>query len=141
MRNGPKVLVMLMILGLGASGCTYSRFTNLTPTRLPRDASGNYPVEMTWDSNNRNIVDDSVRAYVVVEKDFYPMTPTPVVEDRWEAMIPVRPGANYVNYHFKIDFKYRGLPNKRPNSDLSEPFVLQIVDDTFGRPIDPSTVD
>lgn len=132
-RSFLTVAVVAMVLGL--SGCTYNRFTNLTPTQLPRDTSDSYPVEMSWESNNRTIVDDSIRAYVVVEKDFYPMTRTPVVKDRWEAMVPVRPGSDYVNYHFKVDYGYKGMPNVRANSDLSDPFILKISDDLSGVPL------
>lgn len=131
-----RIFMVILAIGLSLSGCTFSRFTNLTPSQLPRDSSGSYPVEMVWESNNRTIVYDSVRAYAVVGDNFYPMNRTLVVKDRWEAIIPAPPAADYLNFYFKVDYKYKAVPYFKSNSDLSEPFVLQIVDNFQTLPVD-----
>ena len=136
MKFGRRELLMGMIVAHGVSGCTYNKFTNLTPTQLPREGTGNYPVEMSWDSNNRTIVEDTVKAYVMVDQEFYPMTNTQVVKDRWEAMIPVDAGVRYVNYRFKVDYKYKSMPNLKANSDLSDPYLLKIEGKTQEIPLE-----
>lgn len=136
MKRVSRALWVMVTVGICLSGCTYTRFTNLTPSNLPRDPSGNYPVEMAWESNDRTIIDESVRAYVVVNNKFYPMNKVQIVEDRWEAMIPVPSGTTYVDYHYKVDFDYRSLPRPQSNSDLSIPYMLLISEDFQSLQID-----
>jgi len=51
----------------------------------------------------------------------------PLVEDRWEAFIPVAPDKDFVRYHYKFDFLddvFGGKP--KADSLMSAPYQLSV---------------
>ncbi len=120
-------LIITLSLLLGA-GCTTPSITNLTPSRLPRNPDGFYPVEMAWQSRQQSIKEGSLKPFVVVGEDMYPMQATPVVSNRWEALVPVAKTNDLINYRIKVDFEYYSMPIVRPDSALSRPYQLKISD-------------
>ena len=119
------VLPLLLVF---VAGCASSRITNLTTTRQPRNASGVYPIEVVWDSNLQALIPGSIKPFVVVEFDFYPMRPSLHISNRWETVIPVAADKNSVIYHFKVDYEYRAFGKPQKNSKLSPSYKLEIVD-------------
>jgi len=118
-------LCFLLLLPAVLAGCT--SITNLTPTQYPRNASGYYRVEAMWKSRREVIRPDSFKPLVVVEFQTYPMRPVPLVEDRWEAFIPVAPDKDFVRYHYKFDFLddvFGGKP--KADSLMSAPYQLSV---------------
>ena len=109
------------------AGCT-STITNLSPSQQVRSPSGLYHLEAEWDSAKQSVVKDSLKAYVMVGAETYPMQPTPMVRDRWETMVPVPADQSLFHYRYKFDYEYRAIPNRRENSKLSTPFTLKILD-------------
>src|SRR5258705_13469271 len=75
------------VFGLLLAGCGTSHVTNLT-TRQTRKPSGLYPVEFAWETEQRTIISDSIKPFVVVGTDFYPMRPSLGIANRWETVIP-----------------------------------------------------
>lgn len=132
MISGRFVRVLLLaplLLGGCATGTFYNTaITNLTPGRLSRNAENLYLVEAHWRSNQQSIIENSFKAYVKVGEEFYPMRRTPMLPNRWEALIPVPADQKRVNYQFKFDYQVRGIPVARPDSKLSAPYQLEIVD-------------
>jgi len=118
-----KVWFLLLLPALLA-GCT--SITNLTPTQYPRSDSGYYRVEAMWKSRQAVIRPDSFKPLVVVEFQTYPMQPVPLVEDRWQALIPVPADKNYVRYHYKFDFLDDAFGKPKPDSLMSDPYQLNI---------------
>lgn len=116
------------VLGLVLAGCATSRVTNLTTTRQPRNASGVYPVEFVWDSDQSTIIEGSIKPSVVVGFDFYPMRPSLGINNRWETVIPVPKDKNFVVYHFKVEYEYRTFGKPEKSSKLSPSYRLDIVD-------------
>jgi len=114
------------VLTVVLTGCGTSRIVNLTPTRQPRNATGLYPIEMKWDSNQQSIIDSSLKPYVVVGFDFYPMRPALNIHNRWETVIPVAPDKNTVTYRFKVDYEYRAIGKPQKSSKLSSDYRLDI---------------
>lgn len=110
------------------AGCATSRVTNLTTTRQPRNPSGVYPVEFAWDSDQQTIVPGSIKPFVVVGFDFYPMRPSLGINNRWETVIPVPSDKNVVLYHFKVEYLYRTFGAAQKSSKLSPSYRLDIVD-------------
>jgi hypothetical protein len=106
------------------AGCT--SITNLTPTQYPRDASGYYRVETMWQSRRAVIRPESFKPLVVVDFKTYPMRRVPMVEDRWEAFIPIPPDKNFIRYHYKFDFVDDGFYKARADSLMSAPYQLRI---------------
>ena len=80
---------IVAVLALVLTGCATSRITNLTTTRQPRNASGVYPIEFVWDSHQQTIIDGSIKPYVVIGFDLFPMRPALNIKNRWETVIPV----------------------------------------------------
>ena len=117
-------LCLLFLLPAVLAGC--SSITNLTPTQYPRDASGFYRVEAMWRSKKRVIKPDSFKPLVVVEFQTYPMRLVPLVEDRWEAFIPVPADKDFVRYHYKFDFMDYAFGKPKGDSQMSAPYQLTI---------------
>jgi hypothetical protein len=121
-------LLPVLLLGGCASGSIYNTaITNLTPARLTRNAENLYLVEAHWRSNQQSIRKDSFKAYVKVGTEFYPMRPSPLLANRWETLLPVPAGQNVVHYQFKFDYLVNAVPEIKPDSKLSAPQVLEIV--------------
>lgn len=105
-----------------------ARITNLTPSQLPRDASGFYPVEAAWRSNQQSLIKESIRAYAVVGDEVYPMQPVPLVADRWETLVHVPADRRMITYRFRFTYACRDIPSPRTDSRLSPIYSLRIVD-------------
>ena len=126
-------LKLLAALGLAAtvSGC--SSVTDFSADHHIRNASGRYPVEIGWESNQRSVVPGSQRP--VIQTGFntavfreYPMSYSATAPDRWIAMIPVPKETNFFNYRVKVEFKYYAIPKPARDCVLSAPYQIQIID-------------
>jgi hypothetical protein len=114
---------VLLLLGTGCASTA-----NLTPSRLKRSPAGLYQFEVAWETKQRSIQTDSIQAFVVVGTERYPMQPTAVVKNRWEATVPVPAGTRHVHYQYRWDFDYGTLHGPNRSSKLSPPYHIEIVD-------------
>jgi hypothetical protein len=114
------------IVAVALTGCATSRITNLTTSRQPRNATGLYPVEFAWDSSQQTIIEGSVKPYVLIGFDSYPMRPALNIRNRWETVIPVAADKNTVIYRFKVDYEYRAFGKPQKSSRLSPDYRLDI---------------
>lgn len=121
-----RLLLPLLALSTLFAGCTSTTITNLTPSRYPKNPNGLYPFHVEWRSNQQSLRKESLKPYVVIGMESYPMQPTPLLKNRWETLIPVPSDKPVVNYRFKFDYEYKSIPVRRPNSKLSQPYQLQI---------------
>ena len=117
-----------LIFGLVMSGCTTSHVTSLTTTRQPRNASGVYPIEFVWDSNQQSLIEGSIKPYVIINHDSYPMRPALDIKNRWETVVPISADKNYITYKFKVDYLYRSFGKPQKDSRLSPSYRLDITD-------------
>jgi|ERR1051325_12037789 hypothetical protein len=117
-----------LVLTIALTGCATSRITNLTTTRQPRNPSGLYPVEFAWDSDQQTLIAGSIKPYVVVGFDFFPMRPSLGISNRWETVVPVPADKNSITYHFKVDYQYRAFGKAEKSSKLSPSYRLDIAD-------------
>ena len=122
-----KFLLILPVLVL--AGCASGTFTRLTPNEQPRNANNLYPVEALFNSQQQALRWDSIKAYVLVNGQPYPMRPVAMLPNRWEGLVPVPPTDNTVKYRFKFDYLYNtfGAPPK-PNSEFSPAYTLHVLD-------------
>ncbi len=120
-------LSSLVLLGTMLVGCK-TTFTNLTPSKQPRNPTGMYPVEVEWDSTQSTIRVDSIKALAEVDLNTYPMRPTLGISNRWETVIPVPAGKNTVFYRFKVDYDYNRFGRPGQDSVRSASYRLDIVD-------------
>ena len=56
------------------------------------------------------------------------MHPTPLMNNRWETLIPVPTNETHLVYRYRFDFKYNAVPSPRADSVLSSDYTLQIID-------------
>ncbi len=109
------------------AGCgTTSTVTQLSPRTQIRNAEGLYPVEIEFRSNMQALRKETLKPYLQVGEDNYPMRRTPRMEHRWETLLPVPATNSLVNYKVKVDFEYNAIPSPKPDSVLSPPYQLQI---------------
>ncbi len=118
-------------LALGSfvlAGCATNTITNLTARQTVRDPSGLYRIEARWDSNQRSIRPDSLKPYVMVGVESYPMQRTPLTPNRWQVLVPVATNQTFLSYRFKFDYLYDSIPVPQPDSRLSSSYELEIQD-------------
>jgi hypothetical protein len=121
-----KFLPLLPLLLL--TGCAAS-FTRVTPLQQPRNANNLYPVEVIFNTDQTSLRWDSIKPYVLVNGELYPMHPVPVVQNRWEGLVPVPPTASGINYRFKFDYLYNNIGTEpKPSSAFSPSYQLKIVE-------------
>jgi hypothetical protein len=123
-----KPILSLLAASLLFTGCATSTITNLTPSHQMRNSENLYPVEAAFDTREKALQKDTLQPYVIIGFDAYPMEPTPLLDNRWETLIPVPPNANTVNYRYKFDYEYLSVPERRKSSKLSPTYQLQIID-------------
>lgn len=128
-----KKTMLLAVLAVILNGCatngpTRSTIINLTPPELSRSPENQYLIECLWNSNQQTIRKDSFKAYVMVGLTFYEMRQVPLVENRWEAIVPGIADQNTLNYRIKFEYLYNRIPEARRDSKRSEQYQLRIVD-------------
>ena len=122
-----KILMLLPVLLL--AGCTTGQFTRLTPNQQPRNANNLYPVEVAFNSDQQALRWETIKPYVVVNGQPFPLRPVPLVRNRWEGLVQVPAAANSVDYKFKFDYLYNSFGKiPQPNSEASKTFTLKIVE-------------
>jgi len=117
-----------MGLGLALAGCASNEISNMSPRVSTRGPDGLCVIEARWDSNLRAVCQDSMKPYVVIGSQFYPMQRTALTTNRWEATVPVPAGQRFLNYHFKFDYEMNGFGRRHPNSKLSPTYQIEIVE-------------
>jgi hypothetical protein len=120
-----KLLLIGLLSGLMV-GCR-TTLTNLTPGQQSRSTTGLYPFEVMWNSSQQSLREDTIKAYVLIGTEAYPMQRTAKVTNRWEAFVPVAAAKEAVNYRYKFDYQYLSFPNRRDNSKMSPQYQLRIV--------------
>ena len=122
-----KFLMLLPVLLL--AGCTTGQFTRLTPNQQARNANNLYPVEVAFRSDQQALRWDSIKPYVIVNGQPSPLRPVPMVQNRWEGLVQMPPGASSVQYKFKFDYLYNSFGKPpQPNSEASKTYTLKIVE-------------
>jgi hypothetical protein len=122
-----KKLFPMVLLAIFLAGCATTNITNLTPTQYPRNPSGQYLVEMQIDSDQQTLRPDSIKPWVVVGDQKYPMAQTRKTMNRWEAMIPVGADKSGIAFHYKVDYLYNkfGKPGKGSLRSPDFPLVIK----------------
>src|SRR5712671_3943155 len=122
-----KKLLPLLLIPLLFAGCQ-ATLTNLTPQTRVRNPDNLYMVEVALASRQQSLRWESIKPQVVVGSDFYPMRPTKLMTNRWEALLPLPSNVNTVPYRYKIDFTYNALGAPRSDSALSKEYTLRVLD-------------
>ena len=123
-----KKILPLVLLPLLFAGCGTTAIVNLTPSRLPRKDNGQYPFGVEWSSRQQSLIKDSIKAYVIIGLDQYPMERTPLLTNRWETLVPIAGDKDSVIYRYKFDYEYQGFPAREPDSKLSKVYQMFILE-------------
>ena len=83
-------------------------------------------LEIEFRSNMQAMKRETLKPYLQVGDNNYPMRRTQRMADRWETLLPVPAATNRVDYRVKVDFEYNSIPVSKPDSVLSAPYQLQI---------------
>ena len=122
-----KFLTLLPVLLL--AGCATSSFTRVTPLQQPRNTNNLYPVEVIFNSSQQSLRWDSLKPFVLVNGELYPLRPVPIVQNRWEGFVPVAPTASSVIYRFKFEYLFNTFGSEpKSGSDVSPQYNLKIVE-------------
>ena len=127
MLNWKKSLPLLL-LPLMLAGCATTTITNLTPSRQVRKTNGQYAFEVEFRSRQQSLIRDSIKGYVVIGLDQYPMQRVPMLTNRWETLVPIGSDKDVVTYRYRFDYEYRAIPAHRPDNAQSKYHQLLIVD-------------
>lgn len=109
------------------SACT-TTITNLTPSQLQRTPANLYPFEVTFDTKEKVVRKQTLKPYVMIGSELYPMQAAPMLKNRWEAQVPIPANTNYVYYRYKFDYAYDRMGAPGEGSRLSPTYQLEIVD-------------
>lgn len=123
----PAAALAVAILALVLTGCT-TTITNLTPGQLPRNTDNLYPFEVSFDTSQKAVRENTIKPFVLIGTELYPMQPAPVLKNRWEAQVPIGAATNHVYYRFKFDYEFNRIPTPGESSRLSPTYQLEIVD-------------
>jgi hypothetical protein len=119
-------LVLLVAFLPSCSTTSLTTVTNLTPTRLPRRDTGQYPFAVEFSTRQRTILRETIRAYVVVGDQRYLMERTPMLRDRYETLVPVPPTEEVVNYRYRFEYEYKAIPELKPGVFDSKGYQLYL---------------
>jgi len=109
------------------TGCgTTNTVTLLSPRTQVRNQEGLYPVEIEFRSSMQAMRKETLKPYLQLGDDNYPMRRTPRMEHRWETLLPVPASTNLATYRVKVDFEYNAIPAPKSNSVLAGPYQLSI---------------
>jgi hypothetical protein len=122
-----KKILSLLFLPLLMGGCA-STFTNLTPKQQVANANNLYPVEVAFNSRQQVLRWDSIHPQIVVGSEFYPMRLTPLMNNRWEGLVPVPAGTSIIHYRYKFDFLINAFGPPQPDSAISQEYTLKILE-------------
>ena len=123
----PRALAAAFLAAFVFTGCT-TTISNLTPSQLPRNPNNLYPFEVSFDTTQKTVRENTLRPFVMIGTQLYPMQPAPVLKNRWEAQVPVGANTNYVYYRYKFDYAYDRMAKPGESSRLSPTYQLEIVD-------------
>jgi hypothetical protein len=120
---------LLLAPALWLTGCVTSTFTRLTPLEQTRNPNNQYHVAVAFNSTQQSMRWDSLKGYVLVNGELYPLRAQQMMSNRWEGFVPVPAGANTVSFRFKFDYLYNSFNGPpKPSSTSSPQYQLKIVD-------------
>ena len=120
-----KRILPALLLPLILAGCATS-FTNLTPSQQTRTTNNVYTVEVAFKSNQQTLRWDSIRPQILVGTVVYPMRPTPLMDNRWEGLIPVPASSDSITYRYRFDYDYNSFGKPKADVVLSPEYRLRI---------------
>lgn len=124
-----KKFLPVLSLPLLLAGCaTPFISTNLTPLQQSRATNNLYTLEVAVSSHQQTLRWSTIHPQVAVNHDFYPMRPTQLMSNRWEAVVPIPAGVNSVRYRYIFDYQCNAFGAAKANTVVSPEYTLKIVE-------------
>ena len=114
--------VLVLFVGCAAVG------SNISAQRQVRNPENLYPVEVKFDSRQQSLRWETIKAYVIVGKESYEMRKIHLMNNRWEALIPIPANVNTIAYHYKFDYLYNDFGGPKQGSASTRTYALEILD-------------
>jgi hypothetical protein len=114
--------VLVLFVGCAAVG------SNISAQRQVRNPENLYPVEVKFDSRQQSLRWETIKAYVIVGKESYEMRKIHLMNNRWEALIPIPANVNTIAYHYKFDYLYNDFGGPKQGSASTRTYALEIVE-------------
>ena len=118
----------LLLASILLAGCATTTLTNLTPRQLPRNANGIYTFEVLLDTRQQTLRQETLKPYVLIGFNAYPMDPSLMMKNRWEALIPIAADKKFVSYRYKFDYNYDRFGPRGNSSKLSQQYQVDIME-------------
>lgn len=120
-------LLLVALLALVATGCTTHVFNNFVDERIPQNASNIYTFSFAAQLPAGNIVEDSLRAYLVINEETYQMERAPQNPRIFTYDYRLPPGQVEVRYYYYIEYEY-------VNQGARGSTVRYSTEEYYGRP-------
>lgn len=126
-------LLLLSLVALAAVGCSTTVFNNFVDERIPQNASNIYTFSFAADLPFGNLVEESLKAKIVIDGETYPMQPTPDNSRIFTFDYQMPPGVNEVRYYYILEYDYINQGNQGSNTRYSthenygRPFVARLI--------------
>jgi hypothetical protein len=117
-------LALLVALAAFLTGC--AAVTNLTPSRYLRTADGLYHFEVKLDSREQALRWDSIKAFVRIGTEEFPMTRVQNLKNRWEVLIPLPKETEVVHYSYRFRYEVNDFGGPAPGNLDSANYRLEI---------------
>jgi len=121
-------VIPLLLCALLLAGCVTTDVTNLTPRQLPRNDNGIYLFEVALDTTQQTLRKETIKPFVLIGFNAYPMEPALMLKNRWEALVPIPATNKFVNYRYKFDYEYNRFGQRGTSSKLSPQYQLEIAE-------------
>ncbi len=124
-----KLLPSLTFLGVLAllTGCSQTTLSNLTPQRLPENPSGIYTFTMSSGVDQNKVVDDTLKAEMVVNGQPLRMFPVAGSASLYELDFRMPPGQSEVRYFYQMSYQTRDSGLVRDHEEKSQLYTSQLV--------------
>lgn len=119
-------LYILAALALAGSGCT-SVFNNFVDDRIPQNASNIYTFSFSANLPAGNVLDESIRAYLVINEETLEMERTPENPRIFTYDYRMPPGQVEVRYYYFLEYEYVNQGSRGAN-------VRYSTEEFYGRP-------
>ncbi|MSR67140.1 MAG: hypothetical protein EXS24_07195 [Pedosphaera sp.] len=123
-----KRVLLAILVAATAIGCVTHNFSNLTLREHPRVATGLYPVELIWETNEQAVRLESIKPLIIIGTNVFPMQKTLLLKNRWEALVPADKTVTNLYYRIRVDWQFNTIPFPEKNSQMSPQYQLRIRD-------------
>ena len=122
-----KRVVPVCLLAIFLVSCASKVITNLTPSQMPRNPSGQYLVEMKLDSSQQTLRHSSISPHFVAGFETFKMRPTHKITKRWEDIVPEPADREKLLYKFKVDYEYKKIDRQPAQGILMSQEYTQTI--------------